>query len=199
VGLLSFQTSRDQLSKPYSEETARLIDEEARTYVAGAYQATLALLREKRELVEGMAQALLSKEVRRLQELRRRPAAGRHALAPAAGPGPGWLPLGSSTPPRTRAPACQRRRAVPPAPQVLALEDVEGLLGKRPYESAELRNIDRFRRALPGDQPRPEQEAGEGSEGAGAGAQPPEDGPQGGAPEPAEQPPAREPGIAVAT
>ncbi len=29
--------------------------------------------------------------------------------------------------------------------EVLNLEDVEGLLGKRPYMSAELRNIDRYR------------------------------------------------------
>jgi AFG3 family protein len=65
VGLLSFQTSREQLSKPYSEETARLIDDEARKYVNEAYHKTVALLEQKKALVESMAQALLNKEVSR--------------------------------------------------------------------------------------------------------------------------------------
>jgi AFG3 family protein len=44
--------------------------------------------------------------------------------------------------------------------QVLNLDDVEGLLGKRPYSSAEMRNIDRFRNG-----------AGAGGDGPAAGAE----------------------------
>jgi AFG3 family protein len=88
VGLLSFPPEEGQLNKPYSDDTARIIDGEVRTLVQGAYQRTLELLEEKRELVEGMAQALLKKEV-------------------------------------------------------LGTEDLEALLGPRPYRSHELRNIDK--------------------------------------------------------
>ena len=63
IGLLSFPPEENQLNKPYSDDTARLIDGEVRALVAAAYARTLALLEERRGLVEGMAQALLEKEV----------------------------------------------------------------------------------------------------------------------------------------
>jgi ATP-dependent Zn protease len=85
VGLLSFQTSRDQLSKPYSEETARLIDDEARNYVNEAYVKTVALLQEKKALVEAMAQALLSREVGAGPGLGRACGGGAAAVAGATG------------------------------------------------------------------------------------------------------------------
>eukprot|EP00887_Chlorella_sp_A99_P001432 scaffold8.g1432.t1 len=95
VGLLSFPPEENRLDKPYSDDTARLIDTEARaplvrTLVTAAYERTLELLQEKRVLVETMAQALLHKEV-------------------------------------------------------LGTDELEGLLGPRPYRSHELRNIDKYR------------------------------------------------------
>ncbi len=64
IGLLSFPQEEGSFNKPYSDDTARLIDGEVRTLVDTAYQRTLGLLRDKRELVEALAQALLEKEVR---------------------------------------------------------------------------------------------------------------------------------------
>ena len=63
VGLLSFPPEENQLNKPYSDDTARIIDTEVRALVDSSYQRTLALLEERRGLVEAMAQALLHKEV----------------------------------------------------------------------------------------------------------------------------------------
>ena len=40
------------VEKPYSEQTAAAIDVEAKTLIDGAYQATLALLQEKKEQVQ---------------------------------------------------------------------------------------------------------------------------------------------------
>lgn len=96
VGLLSFPPEEGQLNKPYSDDTARIIDTEVRSLVDYAYKRTLKLLEEKRDLVEGMAQALLKKEV-------------------------------------------------------LGTEDLEALLGARPYRSNELRNIDKFRGGFKSD------------------------------------------------
>lgn len=106
IGLLSFPPEEGRLDKPYSEDTARMIDGEVRTLVEAAYQRTLSLLTEKKSLVESMAQELLKKEV-------------------------------------------------------LGLEELEGLLGKRPYTSNEMRNIDKYARGFqeqssagpPGDAP----------------------------------------------
>lgn len=50
-------------TKPYSEETGRMIDHEARQLIDAAYQRTTALLTEKRAEVEKVAQRLLEKEV----------------------------------------------------------------------------------------------------------------------------------------
>jgi AFG3 family protein len=87
VGLLSFPPEEGRFDKPYSEDTAKLIDTEVRALVDIAYKRTLGLLNDKKHLVESMAQALLEKEV-------------------------------------------------------LNLDELEGLLGKRPYNSVERRNID---------------------------------------------------------
>ncbi|KAI8469650.1 MAG: membrane AAA-metalloprotease [Monoraphidium minutum] len=91
VGLVSFPPRQEAFAeKPYSDDTARMIDAEVREFVKGAYERTVALLKEKRDLVEAMAQALLSKEV-------------------------------------------------------LNLDGVEEVLGQRPFTSATLQNIDRYR------------------------------------------------------
>ncbi len=50
-------------TKPYSDETARLIDEEVRKLIDSAYARTLQLLNEKKADVEKLAHALLEKEV----------------------------------------------------------------------------------------------------------------------------------------
>ncbi|MCX8020573.1 MAG: ATP-dependent zinc metalloprotease FtsH [Chitinophagaceae bacterium] len=50
-------------TKPYSDETARLIDEEVRHLIEKAYIRTKNLLTEKKHLVEKLANALLEKEV----------------------------------------------------------------------------------------------------------------------------------------
>lgn len=112
VGLVSFPQRQEPLAdKPYSDETARMIDAEVRALVSEAYARTVALLKEKRSLVEAMAQELLSKEV-------------------------------------------------------LSLDAVEAILGKRPFESSQLQNIDRYRHGLAAEQ----QQGAEGAE-AEAGAE----------------------------
>ena len=64
VGLLSFPQDENRLDKPYSNETARLIDDEVRKMVDVAYRRTLELLTEKRALVTDLAEQLLAREVR---------------------------------------------------------------------------------------------------------------------------------------
>ncbi len=56
-------TQENQFTKPYSEETGKIIDEEARKVIEVAYVRTLALLTEKRGDVEKLAKELLDKEV----------------------------------------------------------------------------------------------------------------------------------------
>jgi AFG3 family protein len=53
---VSFPNDREAFNKPYSNETAQLIDLEVRTFIDAAYQRTLKLLTEKRDLVDAMAQ-----------------------------------------------------------------------------------------------------------------------------------------------
>jgi AFG3 family protein len=50
-------------TKPYSEETGKIIDEEVRQLLDRAYQMTLTLLKEKKQQVEILAKELLEKEV----------------------------------------------------------------------------------------------------------------------------------------
>jgi AFG3 family protein len=65
LGNISFyDPHQDQtFTKPYSEETAKLIDEEVRKLIDVAYERTKALLIEKRGNVEKLAEALLEREV----------------------------------------------------------------------------------------------------------------------------------------
>lgn len=51
------------LHKPYSEKTAQLIDEEVQRIVDGAYESTLTILRDHREELVALAEALMEKEI----------------------------------------------------------------------------------------------------------------------------------------
>lgn len=65
VGNVSFYDPQQENSftKPYSEETSRLIDDEVRKLIEVAYVRTKELLTQKKEQVEKLAEALLEKEV----------------------------------------------------------------------------------------------------------------------------------------
>ena len=65
VGNISFYDPQaDQtFTKPYSEETSKMIDEEVRKLIDEAYIRTQELLTEKKAEVEKLAEALLDKEV----------------------------------------------------------------------------------------------------------------------------------------
>ncbi|MDE3235052.1 MAG: ATP-dependent zinc metalloprotease FtsH [Bacteroidota bacterium] len=65
VGNVSFYDPQQEntFTKPYSEETGKMIDEEVRKLIEEAYQRTITLLTEKKEEVEKLAKALLDKEV----------------------------------------------------------------------------------------------------------------------------------------
>lgn len=64
VGNISFYgLSQDQFNKPYSDETAKLIDNEVRALVEGQYRRAQELLVERREELVTLAKELLSKEV----------------------------------------------------------------------------------------------------------------------------------------
>jgi cell division protease FtsH len=71
VGNISFyDPQQDQVfTKPYSEETGKIIDEEVRKLVDQAYQRTIELLTEKKSEVEKIALALLEREVLHQQDV----------------------------------------------------------------------------------------------------------------------------------
>ncbi|OIN60845.1 ATP-dependent zinc metalloprotease FtsH [Arsenicibacter rosenii] len=74
IGNVSFYDSKQSdysFNKPYSEETAKHIDEEVRKIVDEAYQRTIKLLSDKREALETIAQKLLEKEILYQNDLER--------------------------------------------------------------------------------------------------------------------------------
>jgi len=77
VGMLSFPSDDQSSQKPYSQDTARMIDEEVRELVDAAYKRTVALIERERTKVDALAQGLLAEEV--LQ---------RHDLVAILGPRP---------------------------------------------------------------------------------------------------------------
>ncbi|KAJ3316668.1 AAA ATPase afg3 [Blyttiomyces sp. JEL0837] len=60
---------KEQFQKPYSEETAKMIDEEVRSMIAQAYDRTVKLLTERKADVEKVAKLLLEKEVLSRQDM----------------------------------------------------------------------------------------------------------------------------------
>ena len=65
VGNVSFYDPQQDttFTKPYSDDTAKVIDEEVRKLIDTAYKRTVALLTEKREELNKIAEALLAKEI----------------------------------------------------------------------------------------------------------------------------------------
>ncbi|KAJ0987792.1 hypothetical protein J5N97_006148 [Dioscorea zingiberensis] len=65
VGLLSFPQREDSLemTKPYSNKTGAIIDNEVREWIAKAYERTLELINEHKDHVAQIAELLLEKEV----------------------------------------------------------------------------------------------------------------------------------------
>ncbi|HEX2848682.1 MAG TPA: ATP-dependent zinc metalloprotease FtsH [Chitinophagaceae bacterium] len=65
VGNISFYDPQQETSftKPYSEETSKIIDQEVRQLIDDAYERTKKLLTDKKEQVAKLAEALLQKEV----------------------------------------------------------------------------------------------------------------------------------------
>lgn len=65
VGNISFYDPQQEtaFTKPYSEETSKIIDQEVRKLIDEAYERTKKLLSEKKEQVEKLAEALLLREV----------------------------------------------------------------------------------------------------------------------------------------
>lgn len=65
IGNISFYDPQNDtaMTKPYSEETGKIIDDEVRKLVSQVYQRTKALLSEKMEAVKTIAEQLLKKEV----------------------------------------------------------------------------------------------------------------------------------------
>ena len=64
VGNVSFHAmQQDQFNKPYSDDTANMIDEEVRKLIDSQYDRAKALLRDRRAELELLAQELLTKEV----------------------------------------------------------------------------------------------------------------------------------------
>jgi cell division protease FtsH len=71
VGNVSFYDPAQEstFTKPYSEETGKIIDSEVRVLVDQAYKRTIELLTEKKAEVEKIALALLDREVLHQQDV----------------------------------------------------------------------------------------------------------------------------------
>ena len=63
VGLVSFYSDQESFQKPYSEETASIIDEEVRILIKKAYAKARHILIDKKDLLIKLAEELLRKEV----------------------------------------------------------------------------------------------------------------------------------------
>ena len=85
VGNVSFHgMQQDQFSKPYSDDTAKLIDEEVRVLIESQYIRAKALLKERATELEALAKQLLDKEVLLKSDVERLIGPGAHQAAAAA-------------------------------------------------------------------------------------------------------------------
>jgi cell division protease FtsH len=73
VGNISYYDSqgRDSFTKPYSEDTARIIDEEVSKLIEGQYQRALQVLTENQDKLNALAEQLLTTEVIFKEDLER--------------------------------------------------------------------------------------------------------------------------------
>ncbi|KAK9492691.1 peptidase family M41-domain-containing protein [Lipomyces doorenjongii] len=71
VGLVNFDQSEQSFNKPFSEETATIIDEEVRRIATEAHTRCIELLQSKRNEIQLIAEELLSKEVINREDLER--------------------------------------------------------------------------------------------------------------------------------
>ena len=71
VGTVSYPMDNEQIQKPFSEQTARMIDEEVRDVVKTAYQRTRDILETHREGLVNIANYLLEKEVMSYKDVER--------------------------------------------------------------------------------------------------------------------------------
>mmetsp|Transcript_39758 Transcript_39758/g.71363 ORF Transcript_39758/g.71363 Transcript_39758/m.71363 type:complete len:873 (-) Transcript_39758:137-2755(-) len=69
VGRVSFPPKEQEFSKPYSNETATIIDEEVRKLIDSEYDRCRELITEKKQLVVDLAEALLEREVLNADDL----------------------------------------------------------------------------------------------------------------------------------
>ena len=62
IGHTGFEQGEDSIVKPFSEDTARMIDEEVRVIIDQNVKKTRELLNKYRDQIEALANALLEKE-----------------------------------------------------------------------------------------------------------------------------------------
>jgi AFG3 family protein len=90
LGHIAFRPHSEEFSlqKPYSEETARLIDAEVQHILQSSYERVKQLLQEKLSLLQALAEKLLEKEVLYQEEVEAilGPRPSKSALEPAASP-----------------------------------------------------------------------------------------------------------------
>jgi cell division protease FtsH len=90
LGHIAFRPHAEEFSlqKPYSEETARLIDAEVQHILQSSYDRVKQLLQEKLSLLQALAEKLLEKEVLYQEEVEAilGPRPSKSALEPAASP-----------------------------------------------------------------------------------------------------------------
>jgi len=100
VGNISFYDPQQEntFTKPYSEETSRMIDEEVRKLIDAAYEKTKRLLMDKKQDVAKLAEALLEKEVLFQSDVEaligKRPYEDKKKLEEEGKPAPGEISAG---------------------------------------------------------------------------------------------------------
>lgn len=136
VGYISYEDdTQQQMHKPFSEETARMIDSEVKRIVDEAYKQCFELLTEKKKEVGLVAEELLSKEVLGRDDMIRllgpRPFEdkgdfekyfGGSVGTPPDVPGPGQIPGGQGLPEHLQTPPGDGPPGggvSPPAPAVM--------------------------------------------------------------------------------